>query len=167
MAQIQLYRNIFLENASASIERIILIFSRITGLSDKASQTVLLGIICYIIGIYIIFKIHRKLFKRKIAAQKECTFEYDHILYLIAQTEYSIQGEKSHSPIEELMNAKSKNYLKNHTILMEAIRRLEADTKQILFTPEMERKILVLRKKVARYDATQKIFGIILSIASV
>jgi hypothetical protein len=99
-------------------------------------------------------KIHRKLFKRKINAQKECTLEYDNILYLIAQEEYNnapsiLEGERgSNSPIHELMNAKHKNYLQNHTLIIDAIRKLETETKHILFTPEMEKRIISLRKKI-------------------
>jgi len=57
-------------------------------MSYEASQILLLVIICYIVGLRILIKIHRKLFRRKINAQKECTLEYDNILYLIAQEEY-------------------------------------------------------------------------------
>ena len=103
-------------------------------------------------------KIHRKLFKRKINAQKECTLEYDNILYLIAQEEYKNQDLASTTPIHELFNAKHKDYLRNHKLLVDAIRKLEAETKHILFTPEMEKKILKLRKKIATANIIQKIF---------
>lgn len=158
MDQVQIYRDIFLEKASAIIDRAILIFSRITGLSNEMSQLVLLIIICYVVGIYILIKIHRKLFKRKINAQKACTLEYDNILYLIAQEEYKNQGMTSTSPIHELMSAHHQNYLQNHTLIIDAIRKLETETKHILFTPEMEKKIISLRKKIAVANIIQKIF---------
>gem|GEM_PF-3824084 len=148
MDQVQIYRNIFLEKASAILDRTLVIFSRVTGLSYEASQIVLLVIICYLVGIWILIKIHRKLVRRKVNAQKECTFEYDNILYLIAQEEYKNQGLTSTSPIHELMNGKHKDYLNNHGLLVDAVRKLEAETKHILFTPEMEKKILRLRKKI-------------------
>jgi len=46
------------------------------------------------------------------------------------------------------MNAKHKNYLQNHALIIDSIRKLEAETKHILFTPEMEKKIISLRKKI-------------------
>lgn len=173
MDQVQIYRDIFLDHgaarlwkANAIIDRAIVIFSRITGMSYEASQILLLVIICYLIGLRILVKIHRKLFRRKVNAQKACTFEYDNILYLIAQEEYKNQGLASTSPIHELFNAKNKDYLKNHKLLVDAIRKLEAETKHILFTPEMEKKILKLRKKIIVADVIQKIFGILISLAT-
>jgi len=175
MDQVQIYRDIFLEKASAVIDRAVLIFSRITGLSNEMSQLVLLIIICYVIGIYILIKIHRKLFKRKINAQKACTLEYDNILYLIAQEEYKNNitpigrgqgGVQTTSPIHELMSAHHQNYLQNHTLIIDAIRKLETETKHILFTPEMEKKIISLRKKIWIANAIQKIFGILISLAT-
>jgi len=175
MDQVQIYRSIFLERTLPIIDRAIVIFSRITGLSNEMSQLVLLIIICYVIGIYILIKIHRKLFKRKINAQKACTLEYDNILYLIAQEEYktnSIPVDKGGlggictSPIHELMSAHHQNYLQNHTLIIDAIRKLETETKHILFTPEMEKKIISLRKKIWIANAIQKIFGILISLAT-
>ena len=183
MDQVQIYRDIFLEKAGIVIDRAIVIFSRITWMSYEASQILLLVIICYIVGLRILIKIHRKLFRRKINAQKECTLEYDNILYLIAQEEYKTnsvltwdqressaagqrEGWKGFSPIHELFNAKHKDYLQHHTLIIDSIRKLEAETKHILFTPEMEKEILKLRKKIAIYDAAQKIFWILISLAT-
>lgn len=184
MNQIQIYRNIFIEKAGAVIDRAIVIFSRMTGLSYEMSQIVLIVIICYLVWIYILVKIHRKLFKRKINAQKACVFEYDNILYLIAQEEQKTNsvpletkgnpaqlgkgglGGICTSPIHELMNAKHKNYLQNHQLIIDAIRKLEAETKHILFTPEMEKKIISLRKKIAIANIIQKIFWILVSLGT-
>ena len=166
MDQVQIYRDIFLEKAGIVIDRAIVIFSRITWMSYEASQILLLVIICYIVGLRILVKIHRKLFRRKINAQKECTLEYDNILYLIAQEEYKNQGLTSTTPIHELFNAKHKDYLQHHTLIIDSIRKLEAETKHILFTPEMEKEILKLRKKIATANIIQKIFWILISFST-
>jgi uncharacterized membrane protein len=118
------------------------------------------------VGIYILIKIHRKLFKKKSEAQKACTFEYDNIIYLIAQEEYKTnsdplvlgpaqrgkggrsEAEGGFTPIHALFDTKHKNYLQNHDLILNAIRKLEVENKHILFTPEMEKKIISLRKKI-------------------
>ncbi|MBU0625897.1 hypothetical protein KKG31_06160 [Patescibacteria group bacterium] len=122
------------------------------------AKAVLLGIVCYIIGFIILRKIHKSFLKKKINAQKQCTFEYDNILYLISKEEYKNQSQITNSPIKELFEQKQKNYLLHHDLILNAIRKLETETKQIIYTPEMEKKILRLRKKTALYSGVQKIF---------
>lgn len=148
----------------AILDRILLIFSRITGLTPETSQIVLIVIISYIVWIYILIKIHRIFYKKKLKAQQECTLEYDTILYLIAQEEYKNQTQTSNSPIQKLFE--TKNYLQSHTLFIDAIKKLESETNHILLTPEMEKKIHSLKKKISTYNIIQKIFGLLISLAT-
>lgn len=167
METITSYRNIIIENLTMIIDRIITIFSRETGLSYENSQVTLLIIIEYIIGMIIFIKIHKIFLRKKIQAMKECTFAYDEIIYLIAKEEYNLQWNITNSPIQALIQTTNKNYFKNHAIIMDAIRELEAQNKHIIFTPEMEKKILTLRKKTLLYNRVEKIIGSIISIGTV
>lgn len=155
-----------MEQFYAILDRIIVIFSRITWWSYDFSGVFLLVLVCYVAWLIVLVVIHRFLLRRKIKWQKACVREYDNIIYLIAQAEYKIQAPSSSSPLQQLFASKHKNYLANHQVIVDAIRKLEAETKQLIFTPEMEKHILKSRKKLAVSNAFQLFFGGMVSLAT-
>jgi hypothetical protein len=159
--------NTFLLKTNDAINYIILIFSRITWLEIWLAQIVLISIICYLIVLFILSKIHHKIYKNYINAQRDCTYQYDNLIYIIAKEESINKADTTVNPIEDILKTPNKNYLDNHDIIINAVRKLETDTKQILLSPEMEKTILALRKKIKNLNTVQKSFWIFLSIITI
>lgn len=143
---------------------IVLIFSRITWLEIEIAQLAIIAIISYLAALIILWKIHQKILKKYLNTQKEYTYQYDKLIYIISKEEYTNQRDSSANPIKEILNTPIKNYIANHEIIINAVRKLESDTKQILLSPDTEKTINQLHKKIKNLNTIQKLFWIFLSI---
>jgi len=139
--------------------KIVHIMANVSGRTEPKAEILLLAILWYIVLIFLLLFIHRRILRKHKKIHENLVFLYDTIRYQIAKAQYGNPAAQDSKGIKIVMESEHENYLANAKAIKEEIASIEQKLGQKIVSDDQRAAIAKQTKKKWWTKAFMEIIG--------
>lgn len=133
--------------------KILHIIVNLSWWSKGQSEIIVLSILWYIVFLFLLLFIHRKIIKKHKKVHENIIFLYDSIRYQVSKAQYGNSAIQQSSGIDIIIKNKHKNYLQHSKEIQEEIDKIEQQLGEKIGT-ENQQKTINKQIKIKKWTHT-------------